>query len=96
MPSGPTPPHPLFRARFVTACQQVLALAVVCAALTPAVSVVSLDVVSEPSAPEAGVAIMAAYGQEALKTSKVPTGPVTAHLREVTLTPTIAASLRPG
>ena len=88
MPSGPTPHVPLFRARFVSACQQVLALAVVCAALTPAVSVVSLDVVSEPSAPEAG-ALMAGYGREALKTSKVPTGPVTAHLREVSLTPAI-------
>ena len=42
MPSGPTP----FQARFVTACQQLLALAVVCAALTPAVGVVSLDVVA--------------------------------------------------
>jgi hypothetical protein len=81
MPSGPTP----FRARFVTACQQLLALAVVCAALTPAVSVVSLDVVSEPSGPEAG-ALMSAYGEEALRTSKVPTGPVSAKLREVPLT----------
>ena len=88
MPSGPTPHHPLFRARFVTACQQVLALAVVCAALTPAVSVISLDVVSEPSAPEAG-ALMADYGREALKTSKVPTGPVSARLHEVSLTPAI-------
>jgi hypothetical protein len=33
------------RSRFVTACQQVLALGVVLAALTPAASVVSLDVV---------------------------------------------------
>ena len=33
------------RSRFVTACQQLLALGVVLAALTPAASVVSLDVV---------------------------------------------------
>ena len=46
MPSGPTP----FQARFVTATQQLLALAVVCAALTPAVGVISLDVVAQ--APE--------------------------------------------
>jgi hypothetical protein len=37
--------------RFVTACQQMLALGVVLAALTPAASVVTLDVVREkPSA----------------------------------------------
>jgi hypothetical protein len=33
------------RARFVTACQQLLALAVVLAALTPAAGIVTLDVV---------------------------------------------------
>jgi hypothetical protein len=33
------------RSRYVTACQQLLALGVVLAALTPAASVVSLDVV---------------------------------------------------
>ncbi len=85
MPSRPTLPEPRFRARFVTACQQLLALAVVCAALTPAVSVVSLDVVSEPS-PEAAGALMSAYGEEALKSSKVPTGPVSAELHEISLT----------
>ena len=81
MPSGPTP----FQARFVTATQQVLALAVVCAALTPAVGVVSLDVVAQ--APEGSpAALMSAYGEEALKTSKLPSGPVSADLREVQLT----------
>jgi len=84
MPSGPTPSQ----ARFVTATQQVLALAVVCAALTPAIGVVSLDVVAE--APDTGsaapVALMSAYGEEALKASKLPGGPVSAKLREVPLT----------
>ncbi len=82
MPSNQT----RHQARFVTACQQLLALAVVCAALTPAVSVVSLDVVSE--APQAGsaAALMSAYGEEALKTSKLPTGPVQAKVREIALT----------
>src|SRR4029079_11496042 len=84
MPSGPTP----FQARFVTATQQVLALAVVCAALTPAIGVVSLDVVAEApgSGSAAPVALMSAYGEEALKTSKLPSGPVSAKLREVPLT----------
>ena len=84
MPSRPTP----FQARFVTATQQVLALAVVCAALTPAIGVVSLDVVAE--APDNGsvapMALMSAYGEEALKTAKLPSGPVSAKLREVPLT----------
>ena len=53
MPSGPDPVPTPFRARFVTATQQLLALAVVCAALTPAVGVMSLDVVAQ--APEARV-----------------------------------------
>jgi hypothetical protein len=43
MSPGPTP----LQARFVTATQQLLALAVVCAGLTPALGVVSLDVVAQ-------------------------------------------------
>ncbi len=84
MPSGPTP----FQARFVTATQHLLALAVVCAALTPAVGVISLDVVARApgTASAAPAALMAAYGEEALKTSKLPSGPVSATLREVALT----------
>jgi hypothetical protein len=41
---------PPSKIRFVTACQQVLALAAVLAVLTPAASVVSLDVVRESPA----------------------------------------------
>jgi hypothetical protein len=84
MPSGPTP----FQARFVTATQQLLALAVVCAALTPAIGVVSLDVVAEAPGTASGapVALMSAYGEEALKSSKLPSAPVSAKLREVALT----------
>ena len=71
MPSGPTP----FQARFVTATQQLLALAVVCAALTPAVGVMSLDVVAQAPGSRLGrppAALMSAYGEEALKSSKLP------------------------
>src|SRR5215216_2012376 len=81
MPSGPTS----FQARFVTACQQLLALAVVCAALTPALGVVSLDVVAEAPSEGEG-ALMSAYGEEALKSSRLPSSPVSAELREVALT----------
>jgi len=47
---------PPSKTRYITACQQLLALGVVVAALTPAASVVSLDVVrqtpgSAPTAP---------------------------------------------
>jgi len=78
------------RARFVTACQQLLALAVVLAALTPAAGIVTLDVVG--SAPEAGTTMprptarTAAYTAEAVRSSRVPTAPVRSHVREVQLT----------
>ena len=52
------------KARFVTACQQLLALGVVLAVLTPAASVITLDVVSQaPRAPRAGRSGRAAGGQ---------------------------------
>ncbi len=81
------------RSRFVTACQQLLALGVVLAALTPAASVVTLDVVgtSPGSGGSAGVpavpaGALAAYTAEAVKPSRVPTAPVKPHVREVQLT----------
>jgi len=71
-----TPP----RSRFVTACQQVLALGVVLAVLTPAASVVTLDVVGTgpggrpaSTVPARPTAQMAAYTAEAVRASKVPT-----------------------
>ncbi len=85
------------RARFVTACQQLLALAVVLAVLTPAASIVTLDVVgSGPEGTGAAGAIArptartAAYTAEALRASKVPTAPVKPHVREVQLTSAVA------
>jgi hypothetical protein len=81
------------RSRFVTACQQLLALGVVLAALTPAASVVTLDVVgSAPDGPTTtsgslrSTAAFAAYTAEAIRESKVPTTPVESHVREVPLT----------
>jgi hypothetical protein len=83
-------PH---RSRFVTACQQMLALGVVLAALAPAASVVTLDVVGTgPVGSGSGArtggsaAALAAYTAEAVRESKVPTAPVKAHVREVQLT----------
>ncbi|HYH35100.1 MAG TPA: FG-GAP-like repeat-containing protein [Nocardioides sp.] len=43
-----------FKAHFVTSCQQLLALGAVLAVLTPAASVVSLDVINTPGGPTAG------------------------------------------
>src|SRR4051794_17591725 len=82
------------RSRFVTACQQILALAVVLAVLTPAAGVVTLDVVgSAPDGTPAGspagtrpTAAMAAYVAQAVRPSRVPTSQVRAHVREVQLT----------
>jgi hypothetical protein len=89
------------RGRFVTACQQQLALGVVLAALTPAASVVTLDVVGTGpgSAGRDGVtalpaAALAAYTAEAVKASRVPTAPVKPHVREVQLTSTTTTAVR--
>ncbi len=78
------------RSRFVTACQQVLALGVVLAALTPAASIVTLDVVGSAQ-PGAGsgttrTSALAAYTAEAQQKSRVPTAPVKSHVREIQLT----------
>jgi hypothetical protein len=81
------------RSRFVTACQQLLALAVVLAVLTPAASLVTLDVVgSAPVGPDGTTVLShptadtAAYTAEAIRASKVPTAPVKPIVREVQLT----------
>jgi hypothetical protein len=85
---GTAPELTPFRARFVTATQQLLALAVVCAGLTPALGVMSLDVVAQqPGRGNANTgALLSAYGQEALQPSRLPSGPVSAEVREVQLT----------
>ena len=63
---------PPSKTSFVTVCQQVLALGVVVAALTPAASVVSLDVVRETPAAGTGAgpgdpaADLAAYSRAAV------------------------------
>ncbi len=86
------------RSRFVTACQQLLALAVVLAVLTPAASLVTLDVVGAGPEGRAGsetlarpTAGTAAYTAEAVRPSRVPTAPVDPHVREVQLTSPVAA-----
>ena len=80
---------PASKIRFITGCQQLLALAVVLAALTPAASVVSLDVVQSPS--EAGPTTatrgaLAAYIRAATTPAKVPTEVVDPTVHEYPLT----------
>ena len=80
---------PPSKTRFVTACQQLLALGVVLAALTPAASVISLDVVRETpggsgSAPTQ--TSLAAYTREASRPARVPTEVVDPTVDEYALT----------
>ncbi len=80
------------RAGFVTACQQVLALGVVLAALTPAAGVVSLDVVGEGRSPGPGASATPASARAAT----VPTGVVDAEVEEYQLSAPEGARVAPG
>ncbi len=84
---------PPSKTRFVTACQQMLALAVVLAALTPAASVVSLDVVRETpgTAPTGAAGELSAYARAATRRSVVPTEPVDPTVTDYSLTPAAPA-----
>jgi hypothetical protein len=86
---------PPSKTRFITACQQILALGVVLAALTPAASVVSLDVVRErPAQGAAGhqpAGALTAYTKAQARTSVLPVGPVHPEVTEIPLTAAPAA-----
>ncbi len=83
------------QAHFVTSCQQLLVLGAVLAVLTPAASVISLDVVRQapmPTSPggasaDSGHAVeLSAYTRESRRESLVPTAPVDADVTEYALT----------
>ncbi len=74
------------QARFVTACQQLLALAAVLAVLTPAASVISLDIVSGDRVHEAGRQLRATGS--GTDTAVVATEAVDPVVAEYALTPT--------
>ncbi len=87
------------KARFVTVCQQLLALGLILAALTPAANIVSLDVVTGPTgaARPADVPLaFAAYARATEKESLVPDGPVDALVKEYPLTAPANARVAPG
>jgi len=69
------------QARFITACQQLLALGVVLAVLTPAAGVLSLDIVGARPAPAGSPALTGA-----LASATVPTSAVESEVTEVPLT----------
>ncbi len=82
------------RGRFVTLCQQLLALAVVVAVLTPAADTVSMDVRPGPAVGADDGA--AAYLRAATEPSRVPTGPVDVEVTEYNLTAPADGRLAPG
>ncbi|MGH3346842.1 MAG: FG-GAP-like repeat-containing protein [Nocardioides sp.] len=83
------------QAHFVTSCQQLLVLGAVLAVLTPAASVISLDVVRQAPMPTTPGGVSAgnghaveltAYTSESRRESLVPTAPVAAEITEYALT----------
>ncbi|WP_101525060.1 FG-GAP-like repeat-containing protein [Nocardioides houyundeii] len=73
---------PSSHSRFITATQQLLALGVVLAVLTPAAAVLSLDVVSQPPSGSAS-------GTAVLASALVPTTPVDPEVDEYALVPEV-------
>ena len=90
---------PPSKTRFITACQQILALGVVLAALTPAASVISLDVVRESPSGAPGAAAQtaefAAYTRASARKSVVPNQTVDPKVTEYALTAPQGARIRP-
>ncbi len=96
--------------RFVTACQQLLVLGVICAALTPAANIVSLELVPRgpagadgPTQSAGGDAAgrlpdlsMAAYARATTLKANVPTAVVDPTIQEYPLTAPSGARLAPG
>ncbi len=84
---------PSHQSRFVTACQQLLALGLVLAALTPAANIVSLDVVHEAPSATAPPAL-ASYARATTMKSVLPAAVVEPGVTEVSLTPPAGLSGR--
>ena len=89
----------LGKTRYVAACQQLLTLGVVVAALVPAAGVVTLDVVREaPAGSTTAVAptptgALAAYTKAALTPSVVAAAPTDASVKEVQLTAPVVSAI---
>ncbi len=97
----PPSPTPRYRLRLVTACSQLLALGVVVAVLTPAASIVSLDVVGpQDETPDFTVPVQASvfaeYDDSSAEASLVSAEPANADVREVQLTAPRYARMAPS
>ncbi|NYJ02350.1 hypothetical protein HNR19_003048 [Nocardioides thalensis] len=90
--SGPSTAN---RSRFVTACQQLLALAVVVAVLTPAARTITMDV-RPPSDAEGVLPGHGVFLRSAERPATVPTAPVDAEVDEYSLTAPAGARLAAG
>ncbi len=87
------------RARYVTVCQQLLALGLILAALTPAANTISLDVVTGRPGVASSAAVpveFAAYVRASQQESVLPEGPVDAEVTEYSLTAPTNARMAPG
>ncbi len=88
--------------RFVTFCQQMLVLGVIGAFLTPVANIVSLDLVPQAPAGEAGARTdaastsMAAYARASVRTAAVATEAVDPIVKEYSLTAPAGARVVPG
>ncbi|MEZ0579212.1 FG-GAP-like repeat-containing protein [Nocardioides sp. MH1] len=90
----PSPRGAARRNRFVSGCQQLLALALVLAALTPAARTITMDVRPAPAGGK--VSGEAAYLRAATVPSRVATAPVDPKVAEYSLTAPAGARLAPG
>lgn len=88
-------PSTVNRSRFVTACQQLLALAVVVAVLTPAARTITMDV-RPPSDAEGVLPVDGVFLRSAERPATVPTTPVAAEVEEYSLTAPEGARLAAG
>ncbi|GAB4013661.1 FG-GAP-like repeat-containing protein [Nocardioides ultimimeridianus] len=96
MSEQPTPRA--LRTRFVTLCQQLLALAVVLAVLTPAARTITMDVRPMPLGGEssaAAPATLSAYVRASVTPSVVPAGPVHAKVATYALGATSRSTFAP-
>ncbi len=89
-------PAKVNRGRFVTLCQQLLALAVVGAVLTPAARTVTMDVRPPASGGGSASASEAAYLRSATMPARVPTAPVDPDVEEYSLTAPAGARTAAG
>ncbi|GAA3807996.1 N-acetylmuramoyl-L-alanine amidase [Nocardioides panacisoli] len=84
------------RTRFITVCQQLLALAVVLAFLTPAARTITMDVRPPAHGGVAGDVRPDAYLRAAERPSRVPAAPVDPKVSEYSMTAPAGARLAPG